>query len=81
MRMISTVTTSTVSTITTVALAGSIALIGIFFLLIMLVQKEVSSSADRAKYQRLNRFLNIGIVPLLVAFVLTVFVKIVQVLN
>ena len=79
--MISTVTTSTVSTVTTVALAGSIALIGIFFLLIMLIHKEVSSSADRAKFQRLSRFLNIGIIPLLIAFFLTAFLKVVQVLN
>ena len=64
-----------------IPLAGSIALTGIFFLLIMLIQKEVSSSADRGRHQRLSRFLNIGIVPLLLAFLLTAFVKIVQVLD
>ena len=79
--MISTVTTSTVSTITTVALAGSIALIGIIFLLIMLIQKEILTSSQKVKLQRLSRALNIGIVPLFVAFFMTVVVKVIQVLN
>ena len=79
--MISTVTTSTVSTITTVALAGSIALIGIVLLLILLIQKEVISSSEKVNLQRLSKVLNIGIVPLLIAFVFTVIVKIVEVLQ
>lgn len=79
--MISTVTTSTVSTITTIALAGSIALIGIIFLLILLIQKEIISSSERVNLKRLSQALNIGIVPLFVAFVLTVVVKVIEVLN
>ena len=78
--MISTVTTSTVSTITTVALAGSIALIGIL-LLILLIQKEIISSSNKVNLKKLSKVLNIGIVPLCVAFILTVVVKVVQVLN
>ena len=79
--MISTVTTSTVSTITTVTLAGSIALIGIIFLLIMLIQKEILSSSKEIKLQQLSSALNIGIVPLFVAFCMTVIVKVIEVLN
>jgi hypothetical protein len=79
--MISTVTTSTVSTITTIALAGSIALIGILVLLILLIQKEVISSSRHINLQRLSKVLYIGIVPLFVAFFLTVVVKVVQVLQ
>ena len=79
--MISTVTTSTVSTITTIAMAGSIALIGIFVLLILLIQKEVISSSQRINLQRLSKVLNVGIIPLFVAFFLTVVVKVVQVLQ
>ena len=79
--MISTVTTSTVSTITTVALAGSIALIGILLLLILLIQKEIISSSKKINLKKLSKVLNIGIVPLCVAFILTVVVKVIQVLN
>ena len=79
--MISTVTTSTVSTITTVALAGSVALIGIVLLLILLIQKEIISSSSKINLKKLSKVLNIGIVPLFVAFFLTVVVKVVQVLN
>ena len=79
--MISTVTTSTVSTITTVALAGSIALIGIVLLLILLIQKEILTSSSKINLKRLSKALNVGIVPLFVAFFLTAVVKVIQVLN
>ena len=78
--MISTVTTSTVSTITSIALAGSIALIGILLLLILLIQKEIITSSNKVNLQRLSRALNVGIIPLLVAFFMTAVVKVVQVL-
>lgn len=79
--MISTVTTSTVSTVTTVALAGSVALIGILILLSLLVQKEVLSVSEEGRLRKLSSALNIGIIPLLVAFVLIVITKVMQVLN
>ena len=79
--MISTVTTSTVSTVTTVALAGSFALIGIVLLLILLIQKEILTSSRKINLKRLSRVLNMGIVPLFVAFFLTAVVKVIQVLN
>jgi hypothetical protein len=79
--MISTVTTSTVSTITTAALAGSVALIGILVLLVLLVQKELSSAANGERYKALSKALNIGIVPLLIAFALVVFSRIAEVLR
>jgi hypothetical protein len=79
--MISTVTTSTVSTVTTAALAGSVALIGIMVLLVLLVQKELSSSATGTRYKALSKALNIGIVPLLIAFVLVVVTRIADVLR
>ena len=68
--MISTVTTSTVSTVTTVALAGSLALVGILVLFALVVQKEITSSTDSKRLALLGKVLNIGIVPLLIAFVL-----------
>jgi hypothetical protein len=79
--MISTVTTSTVSTITTSALAGSVALVGILVLLILLIQKELASSMTSSRSKALVRVLNIGILPLLVAFVLIVFSRVAEVIR
>ncbi len=79
--MISTVTTSTVTTVTTAALAGSVALIGILVLLSLLVQKELAGSADGGRLQKLSHTLNIGIIPLLIAFVLIVVAKVADVLH
>ena len=79
--MVSTVTTATVATVTTVALAGSLALIGIFTLLALLIQKELVTSVRGRFARALGRALNIGIVPLLIVFVLVVAVKVVDALK
>jgi hypothetical protein len=79
--MISTVTTSTVSTVTTAALAGSVALIGIVFLFILVVQKEVTTASSDSRLKRLGKALNIAIIPLLIAFVLIAVTKIMEILN
>jgi hypothetical protein len=80
--MISTVTTSTVSTVTTVAMAGSLALIGIVVLLILLMQKEVTTvSASSNRVRTFRQVLNIGIVPLLIAFIIVMITKVIQVLH
>ena len=78
--MISTVTTSTVSTVTTAALAGSVALIGILVLLVLLVQKELASAAAGSRFKTLGKYLNIGIIPLMIAFVLIVVFRVAEVL-
>jgi hypothetical protein len=79
--MTSTVTVSTASTILTAALANPVALIGILVLLFLLVQKELASSSDNSRLRMLSRALNIGIIPLLIAFVLIVAVRVVDVLH
>ena len=76
--MVSTITTST---ITTVAIAGSLAIIGILILLALLIQKEIVTSASGNRYSKLGQALNIGIIPLLIAFVLLVIVKVSDVLH
>ena len=76
--MISTVTTSTVTTVT---LAGSLVVIGVIVLLGLLVQKELISSSENDRSTRLSQLLNIGIVPLLIAFLLVVVSKVTQVLK
>jgi hypothetical protein len=76
--MISTVTTSTVSTVT---LAGSFAIVGIGFLLLLLVQKEISTTQSHAFSKRLSKVLNFGIFPLFVMFVIFIFAKIMDVIK
>ena len=76
--MISTVTTSTVTTVT---LAGSFAIIGIFVLLAFLFQKELLSSSEDKRLKILNQVLNIGIAPLLIAFVFVVVTKVLDVIK
>jgi hypothetical protein len=78
--LISTVTISTVSTVTS-TLAGSVALIGTMVLFIMLLQKEVTTASDKSIFRRLGTALNIGIIPLLIAFVLIAIFKILEALH
>jgi hypothetical protein len=79
--MVSTVTTSTIATITSTAIAGSLVLIGVCTLLALLIQKELTTATKSRFARALNQALNIGIVPLLVAFVLIVAVKIAEALQ
>lgn len=77
--MISTVTVSTVSTVTT-ALAGSVALIGVMVLFMLLLQKEVTT-ASTDRMHRLRTVLNIGIIPLIIAFLLLVVARVSEVIR
>ena len=79
--MISTVTTTTVSTVTTVTLAGSLAFVGIVVLLAMLIQKELTVATSSNQFKRWSVALNIAIVPLVIAFVLTVAAKVFDILR
>lgn len=79
--MISTVTTSTVSTVTTAAIAGSVALIGVLVLFVLLLQKEVTTASDSGQVKKFGKALSIGIVPLLIAFLLIVASRVMDVLK
>lgn len=76
--MVSTVTTSTVMTVTTVAVASSLALIAIMTLFTLLVQKEIAATARERWAHALDRALNIGIIPLLLAFLTLVALRIAE---
>jgi hypothetical protein len=79
--MISTVTTSTVSTVTTATgMAASLGLIAVLVLVSFLVSKELAGATDHPRLRRLSRFLNVGIVPLLMVFVTIVGAKVVEAL-
>jgi len=58
-----------------------LAIIGILILLALLIQKEVVTSASGSRYSKLGQALNIGIIPLLIAFVLLVIVKVSDLLR
>ena len=79
--MVSTVTTTTVSTVTTAVMAGSLGLLVVVTLLILLVQKEVIAVSDGPRAKVLVRALNIAIAPLLMAFAMTMVVKVLEVLG
>lgn len=79
--MISTVTTATVSTITTTSLAGSFALIGILVLFALLLQKELASTSSGSLMRRLSRVVDVAVFPLLIAFLMVVVFKVVEVFR
>ena len=79
--MISTVTTSTVSSITSVALIGTLGAITVVVLFTLLVHKELINASNDGKMLRLKRALNIAIWPLIVAFVLIVAAKIIDIFS
>jgi hypothetical protein len=56
-------------------------LIGILVLLVRLVQKELSSAAAGTRFEALSKALNIGIVPLMIAFVMVVVARVAEVLR
>ena len=79
--MVSTVTTTTVSTVTSTAgLAASLGLIAVLILISFLVAKELAGATDHPRLQRLSRFLNVAIIPLLMVFTTIVGVKVAEVL-
>ena len=79
--MISTITTSTGSLLSSSANAGSLALIGMLVLVALLIQKELISTSEDNRLRHLSRVMNIGILPLLFAFVLIISFKIAEALN
>lgn len=79
--MISTVTSSTIAALTTSAITGSFALVGVLILIALLIQKELASAASDARWKQLGKLLDIGILPLLIAFVLLVAFKTLEILN
>lgn len=83
--MVSTVTTTTVSTVTTtvttVTFAASLALASVLTLFVLLVQKELTLSAETPRLKALGRALDVAVVPLLMAFGMIAIVRIAQVLR
>ena len=79
--MISTVTSSTFESITSSAISGSLDLVGVLGLIALLIQKELATALGDARWKHLGQLLDIGILPLLIAFVLLVVFKTIEILN
>ena len=82
--MISTVTTSTVTTVTTIAAMGLTAAISIAVvvaLIAFLSTKELASANLSPSSQLTARFLNVGILPMIMAFAVIVAVEVARILT
>ena len=82
--MISTVITSTITTITTVtAIVGfglAFGVVAVVVLIGLLGAKELSSASGSNTYRLLAKSLDVGIVPLAIAFAVIVVVKVAEIL-
>jgi len=82
--MITTVTTGTITTVSTIAamgLAATVSVAAVVALIAFLTTKELASASLSSSSQRTARFFNVGILPMVMAFVVIVAVKVVEVLG
>jgi hypothetical protein len=74
------VTTTTVSTVTVVTLGGSLAIVGIAALVTLLISKDVTTTSTNQLARRVNKALNIALIPLIVIFLVALGTHIYQTL-
>jgi hypothetical protein len=79
--MISTITSSTVLDLATFSISGLLALIGILVLMTLLIQKELFSVKATSRLVKTSQIFNIGIVPLLLAFIMIVASRVVEAIK
>lgn len=77
--MLTTVTTTT-TTVVTISQAAVFGAIGVVVLIALLIAKELSSASENRKALFLGRIASVIILPLLFAFLMIVFVKVMVVL-
>ncbi len=78
--MISTVTTTTVTTIVTLTTTGaSLGALATILLITLLGTQEATAGNKRSSLKVLRRYLNVGILPLLIVFLLIVCLKVTEV--
>ena len=76
--MITTVTTSTITSITSIAALGlttMISIAAVISLIAFLATKEVAAVSHPNSSLRITKFVNVGIVPLVIAFAVIVIAK------
>jgi len=79
--MITTVVTSTVTTVTTMLDFGMIlGLVAVIALVVFLCAKELAAAGKNSSSRSLARFLDVGIIPLSIAFTMIVIVTVMEIL-
>ena len=81
--MVSTVTTSTITTVSTIAALGltaTISAIAVVTLITFLTAKQLAGASPSLQSRLTARFLNVGILPMIMAFVVIVAVEITKML-
>ena len=79
--MITTVVTSTVTSVTAIAGFGMIpGLVAAIALVAFLCVKELAAANGSNSHQSLAKFLDVGIIPLIIAFTMIVIVTIVEII-
>jgi len=79
--MISTVTTSTITTVTTtIGFGVVVGVMAVIALLVFLCIKGFATASNNTNHRLLAKSLDVGIVPLLIAFVMIVAMQIVEIL-
>jgi len=79
--MITTVVTSTVTTVTAITGFGVIlGLMAVIALVAFLCVKELAAASGNSSHRSLAKFLDVGIIPLAIAFALIVATEIVKIL-
>jgi hypothetical protein len=61
--------------------AASLALIALLTLLALLIQKEIASGVEDTRARSISRALNVAIVPLIMAILITIVVKVIDSLR
>ena len=80
--MITTVTTiTTITTIAAIGITAALSIACVATLILFLTTKELASARRSDTYTRIARFVNIGILPLVLVFAVIVAVKIIEVLT
>lgn len=80
--MISTVTTSTIASVTAIVSLGMVlGLAAVITLIVLLGVRELAAASDNGSHQLLARSLDIGIAPLIIAFVMIVAMEVVAILG
>ncbi len=79
--MITTVVTSTVTSVTAITGFGMLpSLVAAIALVVFLCVKELVTANESSSHQSLAKFLDVGIVPLIIAFTMIVIVTIVGII-
>lgn len=78
--MVSTVTVSTVVMISAAGFVVSAGIVAMLFLIGLLSSKELLGAASGDKRKLVGRYLNIGIIPLVISFCIIVALKVAEIL-